>query len=411
MRLATTQIAHAPTGNGQTFAGVDQPCRAPHRQPPMRVMLIVESSGAGTGRHVLDLAEGLSQRRCQVHVLYSTLRLDRLFADRLAALKSVHSAVIDMKTAPHPSDVGVVRFVRRYLKEFGPFNIIHGHSSKGGAIARLAALCTNIPAFYTLHGLIMMDPTLPRWKWALYLAIERLLELRTARIIAVSPEEQRAAIGLGFGKSRVVIIPNGISDWKLASRADARAEMGVRPDELVIGFVGRLVEQKAPEVLIEAFGRTLTRVPNVRLALVGDGPLGKPLRELAKRLNVQDKVLWLGERDSRGVLAGFDLFALPSRKEGLPYVVLEAMYAGLPLVVTSSAGCEILVRPHKNGLIIPTDDAEAMSDALSRLLSDPSRLGNCAEMSRNYVQGFSVDTMVESTLKEYENCRSIRQTA
>src|SRR5207248_9096964 len=138
-------------------------------------------------------------------------RIDTLFRDRLAAVPGLRALALPMRTSVHPSDVGVVRRVRRYMREHGPFDIIHGHSSKGGAIARLAALGKRrVAAFYTLHGLIMIDPCLAKWKSLFYLTIEHALALRTARIIAVSPEETRAAKRLGLGQSRVVMVPNGL---------------------------------------------------------------------------------------------------------------------------------------------------------------------------------------------------------
>src|SRR3954453_530878 len=94
-------------------------------------------------------------------------------------------------------------------------------------------------------------------------------------------------------------------------------------------------------------------------------------RDLAPSLRVAVGVHWLGERDARGVLAGFDLFALSSRKEGLPYVVLEAMAAGLPVVATASAGVEILVEPGVNGEVVAKDDADAFGKALAKLATDP----------------------------------------
>lgn len=367
----------------------------------LRVLLVVESSAGGTGRHVLDLAEGLTARGCEVHVIYSTRRLDKLFTDRLAELKGVRHMALPIRTSPHPADFQIVRAVRRYIRQFGPFEIVHGHSSKGGAIARLAALGTGAKAFYTLHGLIMMDPLLPRWKWLMYLGIELALASWTRRVIAVSPEEQRAAVRLGFGKSRVVMVPNGVGAMRLAPREEARRAMRVADDAIVIGFVGRLVEQKAPEILIRAFAMTANAHPRARLALVGSGPLEETMRHLAEARGIADKIIWLGERDAREVLAGFDLFALSSRKEGLPYVVLEAMAAGLPVIATSSAGSEILVIPGVNGAVVPPDDANVFARALIELVSDPAKMARCAEGSRQRVARFSIDAMVEGTLEAY----------
>jgi glycosyltransferase involved in cell wall biosynthesis len=367
----------------------------------LRVLLVVESSAGGTGRHVLDLAEGLTARGCEVHVIYSTTRVDRLFLDRLARLDRVRHVALPIRTSPHPADLSVVRAVRRHLREFGPFDVVHGHSSKGGAIARLASFGTGAAAFYTLHGLIMMDPLLPRWKWLMYLSIELALATWTSRVIAVSPEEQRAAVKLGFGRSRVILVPNGIGEMGLTPRPQARRVMGVDDEAIVIGFVGRLVEQKAPEVLIEAFAATAKVEAKARLALVGSGPLEGAMRELAARRGVADKIIWLGERDARGVLAGFDLFALASRKEGLPYVVLEAMAAGLPVVATTSAGSEILVIPGLNGAVVPADDPHAFGKALIDLVTDPAKRAKCGAASLQRVAHFSIDAMVDATLAAY----------
>jgi glycosyltransferase involved in cell wall biosynthesis len=220
---------------------------------PLRVLLVVESSGGGTGRHVLDLAEAFIGRGVEVHLIYSPLRADAIFLERVGAIAGLRATQVAMRTGPHPGDIGVVRRVRRYMKEWGPFDLVHGHSSKGGAIARLAAFGTRTKAVYTLHGLIMMDPGLPRWKWLFYLTIELTLSLWTRRIIAVSPEESRGAVRVGLGTSRVVTIPNGIGAMEVTPREAARREMGVPAGAKVVGYVGRLVDQKAPDVLIRAF--------------------------------------------------------------------------------------------------------------------------------------------------------------
>src|SRR5207248_3561891 len=105
------------------------------------------------------------------------------------------------------------------------------------------------------------------------------------------------------------------------------------------------------------------------------------LRQQGQRLGIADKIIWLGERDARGVLAGFDVFALSSRKEGLPYVVLEAMAAGLPVVATASAGVEILIESGINGEVVATDDAAAFGRALTKLATDEAYLSRCGQAS------------------------------
>jgi len=377
-----------------------EPAVPPRRRAP-RVLMVVESSAGGTGRHVLDLSAGLAGRGCDVHLIYSTGRADRLFLDRLAGLGTVRATAMTMRTSIHPGDLAVTLAVRRYLRRHGPFDAVHGHSSKGGAVARLAALGTGVPAFYTLHGFIIMDPGLARLKRLAYLAIEFALSRMTARVIAVSPEEGRAASRLGLGRSRVIVVPNGIGPVALTPRAEARAALGVAEGDPVIGFVGRLVAQKAPDVLLRAFAIAARAAPGATLAVVGSGPLGPRLRGLADELGVGERVLWLGERDARGVLAAFDVFALSSRKEGLPYVVLEAMSAGLPIVATATAGVEILVEPGVNGTVVAADDAAAFAAALVELATSPARRARFGLASRERAARFSIDAMVDRTLSAY----------
>jgi glycosyltransferase involved in cell wall biosynthesis len=279
--------------------------------------------------------------------------------------------------------------------------VIHGHSSKGGACARLAAMGTRTPVFYTMHGLTTMDRSLSWMKRAVYHLIEFGLSLRTRGIVAVSPEERRQAVRAGLGRSRVRLAPNGVGPFDGVPRDEARRAIGCDEDAVVFGFVGRLVPQKAPDVLLEAFARVVAVAPHARLAIVGDGPVVTLLRELSRRLGVAEKVFLLGERDARGVLAGFDVFAMASRKEGLPYVVLEALAAGLPVVATEGCGVEILVDPGVNGAVVPNDDVAGLADAMTMLALDADLRARSGRASLRMAERFTLDAMVERTLRVY----------
>ena len=363
--------------------------------------MIVEASGAGTGRHVLDLSDGLLSRGHDIHMVYSTGRVDQLFSNRMAGLPTLKTLALSMRTGPHPSDYGVIRDINRYIHRHGPFDIIHGHSSKGGALARLTAIGTGAAAFYTIHGMTMSDPNHPRWKRLVYQSIELALSRLTHRIIAVSPEEAREALARGFGRSRIVMIPNGVIPAALAPRDQARLAIGVDEGEVVVGFVGRLVHQKAPHILVQSFALAIQAQPNLRLAIVGGGPLLEPMRDLSAQLGIAANIRLLGERDAREVLAGFDIFAMSSRKEGLPYVLLEAMSAGLPLVTTDVCGTEILIQPGINGLVVPMDDTRAFADALIALASSPRRMAEFGRASVEFATGLTIDVMVERTVTAY----------
>src|SRR4029079_12057804 len=152
-----------------------------------------------------------------------------------------------------PLDALDVRRLIAVIRTHGPFDLIHGHSSKGGALARLAARWLGIPSIYTPHAFVTLDPTLPRWKRALYGRIERWLAQHSAGVIAVSEDEAAHARALGIDARMVHVVHNGLATIDFLPREQARSQLRLSPDDFVIGFIGRLAAQKAPDVLIDAF--------------------------------------------------------------------------------------------------------------------------------------------------------------
>jgi glycosyltransferase involved in cell wall biosynthesis len=302
------------------------------------------------------------------------------------------------------SDISAAWATRGYIRRFGPFDIIHGHSSKGGAIARLAAIGSGTPTIYTPHAMVTMAPDLSALKRRLFGLAELILSKLSTFIIAVGPAEERFAVASGLGRARVVMVPNGIGPMDLPSREQARRACGVGDDAIVIGWVGRLIENKAPDMLIKAVALAARSAPRLRAVLVGDGPMQETLRGVAQSMGIADKVTLLGEFDARQVLPAFDVFAISSRMEGMPYVALEAMAAGLPIISTVTGGVELLVEPGVNGAIIPTDACDALVHEIVKLVTDDALRARMGEASRQRVGQFSQERMVERTLAVYERC-------
>ena len=159
-------------------------------------------------------------------------------------------------------------------------------------------------------------------------------------IIAVSREEYDHAVRLGVEASKLRLVPNGVYLEYAAERprAELRRQWRLRQGEVCIGFVGRMVPQKSPETMLRAFAELCTTEATTRLVMIGDGPLRGACHRLAVQLDIEAKIVWLGEQDAKTLMHAFDMLALTSDSEGHPLVVLEAMARGLPVVATRVGG-------------------------------------------------------------------------
>ncbi|MER3536302.1 MAG: glycosyltransferase family 1 protein [Thermus sp.] len=372
----------------------------------MRVLEILEATGGGTARHVVDLCEGLARRGVEVHLAYSPLRMDFIMREGLERLKEAGVRLLElpMRRAPHPSDLWALWRLWRYLKDEGPFHLVHGHSSKGGGIARLLGY-TGVKVVYTPNAFVTKSPTLSAVERWVYAWVERALAHKTDVLIAVSQDEAKEAVRLGFHPERIYLIPNSVhlgpTSRPVEKGEELRKKMDIPVDALVIGFVGRLAPQKNPLLLIRAFALVQKKYPDATLVMVGKGPFEELLREEVKRLGLEGKVYWPGAIDGRMAMRVFDVFVLPSDYEGFPYVLLEAMAEGLPVVSTRVGGSEDAILDGENGFIVPVGDPEAMAGALGRLLSDENLRRRFGRKSLERVQAFDVDKMVEATLEVY----------
>ncbi len=339
-----------------------------------RVLLVLEASFAGAGRHVLDLAAGLLALGQDVHLVYSPRRMELRFARELFALeaKGLVTVQVPMAPEPGPEDLASVWRVRRYLRTAGPFDVIHGHSSKGGAVARLAAIGLDVRRLYTPHAFKTMDPTISAAKRCLYGTVERLLaRFATERLLLVSADEARHARAQRMPIEKLKVIPNGtrIPD-DVPDRVLARARFGLREEAVVLAWVGRLAPQKAPERFVALVAALRAEMPDLRALMLGYG-------ELEDRIVAQIRGHDLGSilqlhTDRRGwdAMAAADLFVLTSRYEAMPYVVLEAQALGIPIVATDVSGVHDVAPPTAVRIAPNSDDITALAGEVRAALGD-----------------------------------------
>jgi glycosyltransferase involved in cell wall biosynthesis len=242
----------------------------------MKVLLVLEATLGGTSRHVLDLADGLLERGMEVHFVYSTLRADRQFLSGVASLCAIrpafHCHSIPIAREVTLSDVASYVKLSRYVRDHGPFDVIHAHSTKAGFLVRLLLNRGRARVVYTPHGLMTMDPALTGVRRLAVCGLESMLAYRSDVVVSVSATERRTAVQTGILASKVVVIPNGIRlippEIQTKSRKTIRDSINLPSDSVCIGFVGRLVPQKQPDRVIETFASLKQRTSrNVHLAI------------------------------------------------------------------------------------------------------------------------------------------------
>ncbi len=209
---------------------------------------------------------------------------------------------------------------------------------------------------------------------------------------------------LGIAPDRIRTIRNGVDtsdypDYDGDALRTARARWSLTDREIVIGTVGSLTRVKRHDLLIEAFARIRMRCPRAHLLLVGDGPLRETLLNLSRTLHIEDAVTITGwQNDVPAILGAMDIYACTSDSEGMSNALLEALAAGLPVVATDVGDNPIVVRPGRDGLIVPPREANALAAALLELAETPDRRSHFARAARRRAQRYPF----RQTIHEYD---------
>jgi glycosyltransferase involved in cell wall biosynthesis len=223
----------------------------------------------------------------------------------------------------------------------------------------------------------------------------------------VSREEYAHAVQIGISPAKLCLILNGVAldqpSLTSLERAALRRQWGLADGDVCIGFVGRLAPVKSPETMLRSFAAFVSRMRTpARLVMVGDGPLAGTLRRLSLDLGLDARVIWLGGRDAKTIMDGFDILVVTSVSEASPLVALEALARGLPIVATSTGVISEAVKPGVNGYIAPVRGVAEIAAALETLIHDSALRERMGHASRALSPKFSASRMVDETVRFYD---------
>lgn len=368
----------------------------------LRLLQVLEPSGGGSGRHFLDLCRGLKRRGHHVEAVYSPVRAEAAFVRELKSLDLPAVHTVAMQRAPGWSDIAAFRALRDIIAEGSPFDVIHGHSSKAGALSRPHLPGRHIPRVYTPHAFRTMDPALGKAGRLIYGAIELILaSLFTDHLICVSDDEYAHARSLGIPGDRLSVIVNGVAPLPLDMAKTVRASFGIPAEAFVFGFVGRLSHQKAPERLIEAFRNAAARLTKAQLIMVGAGEGEREVRKAIAESGLQNRILLTSAFSGSQAIPAFDVLVMPSRYEAMSYVMLEAAAAGKPIVSTDVGGASTAIERDKSGLIVANDgDTGKLANAMVES-ADPDRYKALVAAAEARMSDFSMEKMIDRTEAVY----------
>jgi glycosyltransferase involved in cell wall biosynthesis len=368
----------------------------------LSILHVMRAPVGGLFRHVVDLAAAQAARGHRVGIVAdASTGGDRAAAvfEGLKPALALGLARVPMSRELGPADWSAGRAVARFIAD-KKVDVVHGHGSKGGAFARLAG--GSRLKVYTPHGgSLHYSRGTP--VGFVYLTLERVLAARTDLFLFESLFGLNAfAAKVCKPRGTVRVVHNGVSEGEFAA-------VPLRQDATDLLFIGELRHLKGIDVLIDAITLLRGRGRALTATIVGDGPDAGLFRQKAMDAGLSGAVTFAGALPAREAFARGRLLVVPSRAESLPYVVLEAGAAGLPVLASAVGGIGEIFGPDADRLVAAGSDW-ALAGAIEAALDDAEETLAFAARLRDRIQaGFSVDAMAEGVLTAYGEALAARR--
>lgn len=280
-------------------------------------------------------------------------------------------------------------------------DLIHAHGFKADVYGWISARCTGIPIVSTQHGWTHKNRWIRLWE-----AISVYFLKKMDKIIGVSPQILKALESHNILSHRLEWIPNGVPIPSIIHSASAyrKKKFGINPNIKTIGIIGRLSIEKGHTFFLEAVKHVDSVFPNLRVFIIGEGPLKTQLTSQVHAMGLDSIVHFLGFRsDMDRLYPLLDIVVLSSIREGFPLTLLEAMAYGKPVVATKVGGAIQLIQHGVNGLLVDPEDEKALANAIQYLLMYPEKARQMGKSARNWIQKqYSVENMCERYQQIYE---------
>ncbi len=369
--------------------------------------VITKSNFGGAQRNVFELATHLPKDEYDVRVAFG--------GDGLLKQKIEGAGIRTHTIRSFERDINVLKEFRSFLelrslmREFRP-DIVHLHSSKAGGIGALAARLCGVPKIiFTAHGWPFFEDRNIVWKCAVWF-LSWFTALLSHTVILVS-EHDRQKTWMPFAQQKFITIHTGVGDIPFLEREKARALLLPEPvranhkNDLWVISTGEHTKNKNLFMLLDAVNTyNKSHEQKIFLTLMGDGEDRVALEKAAVDSALDNQVFFMGFiSDAPTYLRAFDIFVLPSRKEGMPYGLLEAGAAGLSVIASNVGGIPEVIHDKKNGLLINPHDVQTLTTAFDSLNSDAEKsVQYKSELTKTIRSDFGIAEMLTKTISLYK---------
>lgn len=379
--------------------------------------IITKSVWGGAQRYVFDLATNIPREKWEVVVATGG---NGIFAQKLKEKNIRVIQIPALERDPHIfGDIRVFWKIFMILRNEAP-NIAHLNSSKIGGVGALAAWLYNLlyarsknefrphaKVLFTAHGWAWSEDR-PRWQRTIIVYATRIAAWFQDDIIILSRKDLASAVYYKIPEQKLAVIPLGIpTPISFFNPIDAQKKIAdIMQKKISRPFfcvIAELTRNKGIPYLIQALILVKQRGVQFSCALIGDGEELETIRRMIAENNMTNEIKLLGWIDNASqYLKAFDAFVLPSIKEGLPYVLLEALAAEIPIIATTVGGIPDIIENGQNGILVPEKNPKALADALQKITSDANLQTRCSKNAVKKFASFSFEAMLEKTLKLYD---------
>lgn len=365
-----------------------------------KIMFVAQAYPGGVPVYIEELVKHLDKSKFDCILVCSNAYEEERFAPYFSAIEKVgmERSISILKILKPAWET------RKLIKKYKP-DVVYCNSSIAGAVGRLAAIGSGTKVLYNAHSWAF-NMRMSNKKKLFYRLIEKVFAFFTDTIICVSNYEKESALQNHICKTnKLQVILNGVDveeiEKKIAVSKLTRASLNIPENAYVVGMVGRISEQKAPDVFVKAARKIKDAIPESFFIIVGDGPDQDQIKKMIDDLGLNDSFLITGwTKHAIEYLALFDVAVLCSRWEGLPLVVPEYFAAKKPVVCTKIDAVDDMIVNRENGLVVGIDDADAVAENIVWLFKNKMI---CSELVSNSTQIVKKCFDVKREVEMFEN--------